>query len=124
MKWFLVGLGGFLGALARYTVSGWFLRLGGTFPWGTLAVNLLGSFGLGFLMTLAGETLLISPEVRLFLAVGFFGAFTTFSTFAYETERLLSETEWVLAAANVAGSLFLAIMGVKVGALLARVIAR
>lgn len=124
MKWFLVGLGGFLGALARYTVSGWFLRLSGTFPWGTLAVNLLGSFGLGFLMTLAGETLLISPEVRLFLAVGFFGAFTTFSTFAYETERLLSETEWVLAAANVAGSLFLAIMGVKVGALLARVIAR
>ncbi|QJA06367.1 fluoride efflux transporter CrcB [Thermosulfurimonas marina] len=124
MKWLLVGLGGFLGALARYTVSGWCLRLGGAFPWGTLAVNLLGSLGLGFLMALAEETLLISPEVRLFLAVGFLGAFTTFSTFAYETERLLSEAEWILAAANVAGSLFLAIMGVKAGALLARVIAK
>ncbi len=85
----LVALGGALGAAARYLVAGWVQdAVGGIFPWGTVAVNLLGSFLLGFVLqaSLAGS---VSTEYRLLLAVGFLGAFTTFSTFAYEALELM-----------------------------------
>ena len=124
MKLIYIGLGGCLGAVCRYLVSGWFLRFGVDFPLGTLAVNLLGSFTLGFLMSLATGTLYVSPAVRFFLAVGFLGSFTTFSTFAYETNELLKSGEWLLTAFNALGSFILGIIGVRLGELLAQVLIR
>ncbi|OAG28491.1 fluoride efflux transporter CrcB [Thermodesulfatator autotrophicus] len=111
----LVGAGGFLGAMARYWVSGLALHFSTRFPLGTLLVNVLGSFFLGFLMTLVSETLLVSPETRLFLAIGFLGAFTTFSTFAYETNSLLEGGQFFLAFLNVVISLSLGLIGVRLG---------
>jgi len=110
-----VGLGGFLGAIARYLLSGLLLRLSVVFPCGTFAVNILGSFGLGFLMALVTETLLIPSSLRLFLAIGFLGSFTTFSTFMYETHALLEGGEFWLALLNLGASLILGLVGVRLG---------
>ncbi len=116
----LVGLGGFCGAMARYLLAGLFWRLSPLFPWGTFTVNVLGTMALGFLMTLATETLLISPALRVFLAIGFLGSFTTFSTFAYETSALLDDGALVPALLNVVFSLLAGLCGVRLGAWLAR----
>ena len=121
-KILLVGLGGFCGAVARYFVSGFMLKVSAAFPWGTLVVNVLGSFLLGFLMTLVTETLAISPNERLFLAIGFLGSFTTFSTFIYETNSLLEEGEFLLAGVNLFVSLLLGLFGLRLGIWLARVL--
>jgi len=100
----VVALGGALGALARYAVEGWVYGAAGAgFPWGTLAVNLSGCALLGFLASLLAG-LALPPEWRAFLAVGFCGAYTTFSTFTYETVRLLEGGAWLRAAAYVAAS--------------------
>ena len=121
-KILLVGLGGFCGAVARYLVSGFMLKVSAAFPWGTLVVNVLGSFLLGFLMALVTETLAISPNERLFLAIGFLGSFTTFSTFIYETNSLLEEGEFLLAGVNLFSSLLLGLFGLRLGIWLARVL--
>ena len=121
-KILLVGLGGFCGAVARYFVSGFMLKVSAAFPWGTLVVNVLGSFLLGFLMALVTETLAISPNERLFLAIGFLGSFTTFSTFIYETNSLLEEGEFLLAGVNLFSSLLLGLFGLRLGIWLARVL--
>lgn len=93
--------GGAVGTGARYLVSGWVLGwLGSSFPYGTLVVNVLGSFLLGVLMHV-GLTLDMSPTVRLALTTGLMGGFTTFSTFSYETVRLLEDGAFLLAGANV-----------------------
>ncbi len=118
-KIFLVGLGGFLGAVARYLITGVLWRFSPLFPWGTLLVNTLGSLSLGFIMALVSETLLISPAARLFLAVGFLGSFTTFSTFVYETSALLEGGNFWLSGLNLAASIFLGLLGIRLGALLA-----
>ena len=98
-------LGGAAGTGARYLLSGWLLRLAGPiFPWGTLAVNLLGSFLLGFLMQTAAATEILRPTLRLALTTGVMGGFTTYSTFNYETLRLVQEGAWMLAAANLAAT--------------------
>ncbi|WP_028845901.1 fluoride efflux transporter CrcB [Thermodesulfatator atlanticus] len=115
-----VGMGGFCGAIARYWVSGLVMRFSHYFPLGTLTVNSLGSLVLGFIMTLVSETLLISPNMRLLLAVGFLGSFTTFSTFAYETNALIEGGAFWLAFLNVALSLFLGLLGVRLGILAAK----
>ncbi len=120
LKLLWVGLGGFCGAVARYLVSGLFLRLSPIFPWGTFTVNVLGSFALGFLMTLVTETLLVSPAQRLFLAIGFLGSFTTFSTFVYETNALLEDGAFLAAFLNVTLSLFCGLLGIRLGAWLTR----
>ena len=121
-KILLVGLGGFCGAVARYFVSGFMLKVSAAFPWGTLVVNVVGSFLLGFLMALVTETLAISPNERLFLAIGFLGSFTTFSTFIYETNSLLEEGEFLLAGVNLFSSLLLGLFGLRLGIWLARVL--
>ena len=110
MLW--VGLGGFVGANARYLLGGWIAaRFGSTFPYGTLVINVTGSFILGLIMgTLEGHVL--SPVVRLALAIGFVGAYTTFSTWTYETMRLLEDGSWELAFANVFGSLLVGMLAV------------
>lgn len=96
-------LGGAAGTGARYLVSGWALKLlGGGFPYGTLAVNLLGSFLLGALMHVGTSTEAMSPTFRLAITTGAMGGFTTYSTFSYETMNLLQEGAWGRAALNIA----------------------
>lgn len=104
-------LGGALGSGARYLVAIWLLaRLGPGFPWGTLTVNVLGSFALGWVMQIAAFPptwlpLGVHPETRIFLTTGVLGGFTTYSTFNFETLHYLQAGVWTLAAANVVGTL-------------------
>ena len=113
-----IGLGGFAGALARYWLSGWIAAHAGVvFPFGTFVINLSGSFALGLLLALF-EQQAGSPAARLALGTGFLGAYTTFSTFTYETIRLIEEGSLLLATLNVVGSVVLGL-----GAVLAGVVA-
>jgi fluoride exporter len=117
-----VALGSALGGVARYGVSGLVARsLGETFPWGTLIVNVLGSFLIGFVATLTGPDgrVLVSPVTRQFWMPGIFGGFTTFSAFSLQTLSLAQDGEWTRALANVTLSVALCLLGVWLGALLA-----
>lgn len=111
-----VGLGGFLGANARYLVGGWVAaRWGAAFPWGTFAANISGCFILGFFLTFAQDRPWVAPSARLLFAVGFLGAYTTFSTFTYESFRLLQDGQLALAAFNIFGSLIAGLIAVFAG---------
>lgn len=117
----VVGTGGFLGALARYWLSGWVHRWAGSdFPWGTLAVNSIGCLAIGALMGLLETRVFVSAEARLFLGIGVLGSLTTFSTFGYETLELIKRSAWVLALANAAGSLVVGLLAVVAGRMLVR----
>jgi CrcB protein len=95
-------LGGALGTGARYLLSGWTLKvLGPSFPFGTLAVNLLGSFLLAALMYAGAETAALPATVRVVLATGVMGGFTTYSSFSYETMKYLQDGAWGIALLNV-----------------------
>ena len=100
---FLVGLGGFFGALCRYALAGFVHRSmpQTTFPVGTLVVNLLGCLLIGYLAGLADSRQLFAPELRLFAFIGLLGGFTTFSTFGYETVALARDAGYMQAAVNV-----------------------
>ncbi len=101
-KIFLLGVGGFIGSNLRYWITGWVSDLCGMYlPYGTLTVNVLGSFILGFVMIYGTEVVEISPQLRLLIGTGMLGALTTFSTFSVETLNLLRESSYTLAAANV-----------------------
>lgn len=116
MRLLLVLVGGALGAAARYLVSTWMARRFGTvFPWGTITVNIVGSFLIGVLATLADEVGALSPSVRIFLVVGVLGGFTTFSSFSLETLRLLEQGDAVRAGLNVLGNLAVSFVAVVVG---------
>ena len=99
----IVGSGGFLGALARYGLSGLVHRQLPltTFPYGTLVVNLLGCLAMGLFAGLAESRQLFGPEIRTFALIGILGAFTTFSTFGYETLAMVRDDEYLRAAVNV-----------------------
>ena len=117
-------LGGAVGTGARYLLSGWLLRTAGPgFPWGTLAVNVLGSFLLGLIMQVAVATDLLSPTLRLTLTTGVMGGFTTYSTFNYETLQYLQQNDWLLGSLNlavtVAACLAAEALGLVAGRLLA-----
>lgn len=119
-----VCLGGAVGTAARYLIGSWLMRVAGpAFPWGTLAVNLLGSFLLGAIMQVALTTSLISPTLRVTLATGVMGGFTTYSSFNYETLQLLQTGSRALAAVNLAGTvvgcLFAGWLGLQLGRALA-----
>ena len=93
---------GAAGTLARYGLAGLVQRhAGAAFPWGTLAVNTLGCFLAGLVWSLAEERGLFSAETRVIMLIGFMGAFTTFSTFALETDLLLRDAQWARALANL-----------------------
>lgn len=115
--WAPIALGGVLGTLARYYLQGVVQgRSAGAFPTGTLVVNVLGCFALGFVARYAGESTVVSPEVRAGLTIGFCGAFTTMSTFGYESAALLGDGQYTRAALYVAASLAGSIGAIALGA--------
>ena len=122
MPFLLVGIGGFIGANARFVVA----RMVGAmfetrFPLGTFVINVSGSFLLGVLGTVIAQRVFPSSEaMRLALGVGFLGAFTTFSTFEFETHALIDDGSWVTATANMFASLFLGLLAVRAGIVLAK----
>lgn len=121
MRSIWIGAAGFVGAVSRYHVEGLVSRWSnGAFPWGTLVVNLSGCFLLGLLVTLLTERLLPHPEVRAALTIGFLGAYTTFSTFAYETLRLGEDGALWLALGNVAVSVVAGVAAAWLGIVLGR----
>jgi CrcB protein len=118
-----VGLGGFLGANARYWLGGWIQsRWGAAFPWSTWVINVSGSFLLGLFLTLVTERYAVprAPALRLVVAVGFVGAYTTFSTFEWETLALVTASAWTRAFGNAFGSLLAGFIAVWLGVLLGR----
>jgi fluoride exporter len=116
-----VGLGGFLGAIARYLLGGWVAaRAGAVFPWGTFVINVTGSFILGFFLAFAQDRPWLYPQARLMFAVGFVGAYTTFSTYSYESIRLMMDGQFALAAFNIVGSVALGLAAAFAGVALGR----
>jgi fluoride exporter len=120
----LIAGAGALGSLSRYALSGAvYAALGQNFAYGTLVVNVVGSFLLGLLMQIGLSTDMISPHLRTTVAIGFIGAFTTFSTFTYETVQYIQEGTWSTALLNIAMSLILGIAAVFAGIYTGRLIA-
>lgn len=116
-----ITLGGIAGTLARWYLDGYIQeRTGGTFPSGTLVINLAGSFLIGFIIRYATGSTAISPELRGGLTIGFCGAFTTMSTFSYETVRLLADGDYaragLYAGGTIVGCVLAVIAGSAVGA--------
>jgi fluoride exporter len=122
MPYLLVGLGGFIGAIARFEVARAIGALfESRFPWGTFAINVSGSFLLGVLGAIVAERMTPNSEaMRLALGVGFLGAFTTFSTFEFETHALFDDGSWVTATTNMFASLFLGLVAVRAGIVMAK----
>lgn len=119
----LLAAGGALGAVARYLVQGWVQDLaGGRFPWGTLVVNVSGSFLLGIVFALAMDRAVLSPEVRVPLMVGFIGSYTTFSTLMLESWVLVEEGDLVRMMANLAGSVLIGMVAVVAGLAVGRLL--
>lgn len=121
-KLLVVGMGGFIGAILRYWLSGWVYRVSpGDFPNGTLVVNLIGSFALGLVLGVV-ESHVLTPATQLFLTIGLLGAFTTFSTFSFETYALIEIGSFGKAALNVGLSLATGLLAVAAGLGLGRAI--
>jgi len=122
-----IGFGGALGTVARYWLSGLIDRhFDETFPWGTLLVNVSGSFVIGFVATFSDPDgrFLINPTAREFVMIGLCGGYTTFSAFSLKTLKLLQDKQWLYASANIFGSVLLCLVGVWIGHILAELINR
>jgi CrcB protein len=120
MIWF-VALGGALGSVSRFLLGPVIHRLlGFTFPYGTLAINIVGSLVLGLVAGLATDAATVSPQVRAFLAVGFCGGFTTFSAFSFETVTLVEGGQLGRAGAYIIASVALSVTAAWIGLLTAR----
>ena len=121
MRYLLVLAGGGTGALARYVAASAIMtRFGGKFPLGTLAINVTGSFLIGFLMTMLTERFQLDPQWRLLLVVGFLGGYTTFSSFEWETYTSVRDGALWAGMLNVVSSVVLGYIAVWFGAMLAR----
>lgn len=118
----LVGAGGFAGAIARYTIDLQVTQRFGSFPWGTMVVNLSGSFLVGLMFALVTERAALPAELRGPLMIGFLGAYTTFSTLALESWRMIEDGAWLLAALNLGGSVVIGMIAVVGGLSLGRAI--
>ncbi len=122
MQLFFIGIGGFVGAIARYTLSGGInLIFVGRFPYGTLVVNVLGSFLLGLVYVLALEKNIIPPGLKVPVSVGFLGALTTYSTFSLETVHLVNGGNYLYSILNISLNIVLSILAVVIGMSLAKV---
>jgi fluoride exporter len=118
LSYLLIAIGGAIGSVARYACSDFAARsFGGTFPWGTLIVNVTGSFVIGAFATLTGPDgrWLVAPDLRLFVTIGICGGYTTFSSFSLQTLNLMRTGEMGAAAVNVVGSVVLCLVGVWAG---------
>lgn len=121
VNYLMLALGGALGALARYGLGGLVqTRMNAVFPYGTLVVNLCGCLLMGFVMALITDSVIVAPEFRYFVPVGFIGAFTTFSTFELETFRAIEDGAWLVGAANVLTSVILGFVALWLGVIAAR----
>ncbi len=121
MVYLVIGIGGILGANARYWVTGWAAqRFGTVFPYGTFMINVSGAVFLGFLMAFLQDRAFIHPNYRLFFATGFCGAYTTFSTFTYESLVLIQNGSFLLAFVNLFASVGIGMMGVFLGFVLGK----
>jgi CrcB protein len=122
MPYVLVGLGGFIGANARFVVARFVGAAVETrFPLGTFVINIAGSLALGVLGTVIAEKITPNSEaMRLALGVGFLGAFTTFSTFEFETNALLEDGSWWMATMNIVASVVVGLVAVRAGIVLAK----
>ena len=122
-RFLLICLGGAFGTGARYLLGGWAQRaLGTTFPWGTLIINSLGSFCIVIIMYLGVQRGLIAPSTRLVLTTGVMGGFTTYSTFNYETIRLLQDGSLALGALNILATVVVCLLTGGLGVLVCRAI--
>lgn len=120
-KFLLISTGAVFGANARYWLNDWFTQKWGSgFPIGTLVINISGSLLVGFLVTLATDRLMIDPRWRLLFVVGFLGAYTTFSTYTYESFNLIMNGDWRAGLVNMFGSVVAGVLSVGVGIFLAK----
>jgi CrcB protein len=120
---FIISLGAIVGANARYLISRFAARImGPVFPYGTLFINVTGSLIVGFFMVWATERALIDPRWRLLIVVGFCGAFTTFSSYAFETMAYFEQGQWLLLCSNVLTNNLLCLVAALAGMALARVL--
>jgi fluoride exporter len=116
-----IALGAIVGASARYFLSSFVARHFSTaFPYGTLLINVTGSLILGFFLIYSSERVLLDPRWRLFVAIGFCGSYTTFSSYAFESFALVEQNQWLMMGVNVVLSNALCLAGVLAGAALAR----
>ena len=125
--YFFIALGSALGGVSRFAISGLVARhWGETFPWGTLLINVLGSFVIGFFATLTepGGRIFVSGSSRQFVMTGILGGFTTFSSFSLQTLALARDGEWILSAGNAVGTMVLCLVAVWLGHLLAMLISQ
>ena len=113
--WLVIGIGGFLGAILRFVISGWIQNGLVTFPLGTLGVNFIGSFFVSLVLYLSEYRGLFSEEIRIFLTIGILGSFTTMSTFSFESFKLLEQGEIGALSLNVVGTLILTFLAVYLG---------
>jgi len=120
-QWLAIAAGGAFGALGRFWVSGWvYETFGKGFPWGTLAVNVIGSFVMGLVFVLLVEKIAADPVWRSFVMVGMLGAFTTFSTFSLETLQLLQTGALLRAGINLLVSVISCVLAAWIGSMIAR----
>lgn len=116
LKVVAVAVGGSIGAVTRYLVSTWAAeRFGADFPYGTLIVNIVGCFIIGAFLTIATERFIINPYWRLIVAVGFVGGLTTFSSFSYETFKLMEDGSITLVMYNIMGNFVLGFLATWLG---------
>ncbi len=122
-KLLLIAMAGGLGTLARYTLADWVQRFAGEgFPWGTVTVNLLGCLLFGAIWSALESRWTFSPHTRAIVLTGFMGAFTTFSTFIFETGQLMRDAQWLLALGNVSLQNVVGIAALFVGLAIGRLI--
>jgi len=116
LEFIIIAIGAALGANLRFFLTNWFVRrYGGEFPWGTLFINVSGSLVIGAVLTLLTRRLVADPTYKLLLVTGFLGAYTTFSTFTYESISLIRQGEYWRALFNVAGSVLAGLGAVLIG---------
>jgi fluoride exporter len=116
--WLIIGLGGFVGAILRYWISGWIQSGFLTFPLGTLGVNFVGSLLLALIMYASEYRGLFGEEVRVFLTIGVLGSFTTMSAFSFESMKLLEQSEHMMFGLNLIGTVSLCFLAIYLGKLM------